>query len=496
MNTPHVTVIGGGLTGLVAAHRLITGPVPVRVTVIEESPRLGGEVRSVTTGGQVVELGLDPREDPAGPLPPGGLSSPSGADPTPVALMERLGVGHDLVMEARPRRHVLLRGALHRVPDGSIEGVPLHLRPVAGSGLISPAGLARAGLDRLRTDDWPGVDESVGDLVTRRLGREFATNLVEPVIGTTFGSGIWELSAAAATPRLAAAARRNRSLIAGLRAEEGRGTTEPPRTQGTLRRGLRSLVDRLVDSLADQNLRTGTKVRSIESRGGREGSHRVVLEGGEEFTTDGIVIALPAPRAAQLVAPRCPDAARTLSAIDYAPIATAVLALDPASLRGTGISPAGGVHDHPRSGDPMSGSPTTDIALPFSEGRLSSRIQLRANDGRSSPTVVRIVAGHLGDDRCTQLDDDELIDALGHELSTVLGFEGRVREWHVNRRHWEFPRMAPGHRGRLGRILAEVRSNMPGVELASLTFEGTGLSAQLRTGTGAAGSLLDRLPRP
>ncbi len=144
----------------------------------------------------------------------------------------------------------------------------------------------------------------------------------------------------------------------------------------------------------------------------------------------------------------------------------------------------------------MNGSLTSDIALPFSDGRLSTRVGVRSATGPAEPTVVRIMAGHLGDDRCTQLDDDELVDVLAGELSTMFGFEGPIHEWHVNRRYEEFPLMAPGHRSRLGRILAEIRTNLPGVELASLAFEGTGLSAHIRRGTAAAEALADQLPRP
>ncbi len=491
MVTPrHVTIVGGGITGLVAAHRLITGPVPLQVAVLEESPRLGREAHTISIAGETIELGLEVGDDPRCVSTSHGSRSPT------LDLAESLGLGPDVIHGPRPRVHILLRGSLRRVPKDLVDGVPLHLRPIAESGLISPAGLARAGLDRVRPDDWPGTDESLGALITRRLGREFATNLVEPLIGPAYAAGIWDLSAAAATPILARAARRNRSIIAGLRAASEFDTGHFDHPCPRLRRGLRSLVDRLTASLRDQDLRTGTRVLTIDSRTGGRTRYRLALDGGTTLATDGVVIALPAPRAAPLVAPRCPAAARTLAAVGYAPAATVVLALAPDPSGGSDPVPVGEAPPHSRSRVPMSGSATTEIAVPFSEGRLTTRVTVHPAADSSGPVVLRILAGHLGDDRGTQLDDDELVDAVAGELSEILGFEGRIRQWHVNRRYEEFPHLSPGHRARLGRILAEVRSNMPGVEPASLAFEGTGLSAHISRGVSAADSLIDRLRVP
>ncbi|NEB75221.1 FAD-dependent oxidoreductase, partial [Streptomyces sp. SID14478] len=57
-----VLVIGGGIAGLAAAHRLLSGSSaddPVHVTVLESSDRLGGKLRAGEIAGARVDLGAE-----------------------------------------------------------------------------------------------------------------------------------------------------------------------------------------------------------------------------------------------------------------------------------------------------------------------------------------------------------------------------------------------------------------------------------------------------
>ncbi len=55
----NVLVIGAGITGLAAAHRLCTQSNQTRVTVLEASGRLGGIIHTVERDGFTIELGPD-----------------------------------------------------------------------------------------------------------------------------------------------------------------------------------------------------------------------------------------------------------------------------------------------------------------------------------------------------------------------------------------------------------------------------------------------------
>lgn len=79
----HVVVVGGGISGLACAyflHELSGGAV--RLTVLEESPRLGGKLRLGEVGGVTVDLGAE---------------SLLARRPEAVELASAVGLGDDIV---------------------------------------------------------------------------------------------------------------------------------------------------------------------------------------------------------------------------------------------------------------------------------------------------------------------------------------------------------------------------------------------------------------
>src|SRR5687768_14855061 len=60
---PHFVIVGGGITGLAAAHRLVElsreRELPLRFTLLEASGRLGGTIATAKRGGFLLELGPD-----------------------------------------------------------------------------------------------------------------------------------------------------------------------------------------------------------------------------------------------------------------------------------------------------------------------------------------------------------------------------------------------------------------------------------------------------
>ena len=154
-----VAVIGGGIAGLAAAHRLLELDPNCSLTLLEAGPRLGGVLETVHEDGFQVEQSAD---------------NFITTIPWGINLCKRLGLGDQLVQTnpAYRRTFVVRRGRLHRLPDGFLMMAPTQLWPLAVTPLLSPLGKLRAALEYFLPPRTDPSDESMAGFVRRRLGRE------------------------------------------------------------------------------------------------------------------------------------------------------------------------------------------------------------------------------------------------------------------------------------------------------------------------------------
>ena len=102
--TKRVIVLGGGITGLVAAYELVKRGHPIEVTLLEAGKTLGGKIRTETIDGQVVETGPD---------------SFLTTKPEMLALVRELGLENELIGTAPDAGvGILLGGRLVPMPTG------------------------------------------------------------------------------------------------------------------------------------------------------------------------------------------------------------------------------------------------------------------------------------------------------------------------------------------------------------------------------------------
>ncbi|MBJ7473444.1 MAG: protoporphyrinogen oxidase, partial [Solirubrobacteraceae bacterium] len=199
-----IAVIGGGISGLAAAHRLLSTAEEgtIRVTVLEASDRVGGWVRTETFAGRPVDFGPD---------------SLLVRTPWAAQLCRELGIEDELVAPGSGAARLLIGGKLKVLPSGILAGLPGGPMPFVRSGLIGPIGLVRAGLDLVLPGRAREEDESIGSLVRRRLGRQVLTRVIDPLLGGVHAGRCDDLSLAATAPQIAAAAKADQSLLRGLR---------------------------------------------------------------------------------------------------------------------------------------------------------------------------------------------------------------------------------------------------------------------------------------
>ncbi|MFD9636854.1 FAD-dependent oxidoreductase, partial [Streptomyces violascens] len=156
---PHIVVVGGGISGLAAAHRLLGAGA--RVTVLEGSAVLGGKLLAGEIAGAPVDLGAE---------------SMLARRPEGVDLARAVGLGDRLQAPATAAASIWTRGALRPMPKGHVMGVPAQ--PGTLHDILSAEGLARVEQDRELAPTEVCEDIGVGEFVAKRVGREVVDRLV------------------------------------------------------------------------------------------------------------------------------------------------------------------------------------------------------------------------------------------------------------------------------------------------------------------------------
>ncbi|MEU9111603.1 protoporphyrinogen oxidase [Streptomyces sp. NPDC048483] len=472
----HVVVIGGGISGLAAAHRLLEGGA--RVTVLEASDRLGGKLRTGGIAGVQVDLGAE---------------SMLARRPEAVDLARAVGIGERLQPPTTATASLWTRDALRPMPKGHVMGVPGDLAPLAASGVISAAGLARIEEDARLPRTEVGEDVAVGEYVARRLGREVVDRLVEPLLGGVYAGDAYRISMQAAVPQLFEAARAHRSLLDGVRGIQERAaatvhrtgpTAGGPATAGPVFMGIDGGIGTLPGAVAD----------AVRAKGGEILHHTFVHDlrwAGDDgwevcvsdaaIEADAVIMAAPAGDAARILRHDCPAAATELATVDYASMALVTMAFRRADL------------DHVPGG--------SGFLVPPVDGHRIKASTFAGNKwgwiGDADPDlfVLRTSFGRYQDDADLDRDDAELVDFSLADLGAAVGLAARPVASTVTRWHGGLPQYAVGHLARVARIRAAV-AGLPGpLRVCGAVYDGVGIPACVGSARKAADDILGTLPR-
>lgn len=467
MTGARVIIVGGGISGLSAAEALCRQFPGARITLLEGGDRLGGCIRTDRTGGFVLE---------------GGPDLFLGTKPDGVALCERLGIASRLQGGIPGRRaRIMRRGVLHPMPEGFSGMVPTRVVPFARTGLISPLGKLRCGVELVVPPRADGAEESVEQFVVRRMGREAYERLVEPLLSGIFAGDGARISVDAAFPQLRAMEREHGGLLRGMLASRSRPA--PARGDGypamvTFPTGLAEMVEALESwLLARRHLADGGPTVEIR-RGARAveldvaDGVRIELAGGETVEGDAVILATPAHVAASLVAPLDARLGETLAAIEYVSSATVSLAF--------------AERDVPRALD------GTGYTVPRVEGRAaractwsSAKFEGRAPAGIA---LFRVFLGGAGREHVLEAPDDALVAVARTELRKTMGIAAEPLLARVQRVERAMAQYTVGHGGRV-QLIEERLAALPRLALAGNAYRGVGIPDCIRSGAVAAGRI-------
>jgi oxygen-dependent protoporphyrinogen oxidase len=447
-----VVVIGGGITGLSAARRL--ADAGASFLLCEAGRRLGGKIVTERIGGFIIE---------------GGPDCFLAAKPDGLGLVRQLGLeGRLCTTDPAHRGTYVRKGAtLHRLPEGLTGLVPTRIAPLLTTRSLSLLGRARAGLEALLPSRPTEGDESIAAFARRRFGREAYDWLIEPLLSGIYAGDGEQLSLAATFPILAELERTEGSVLRAMARRRGPGGFV------TLSGGLGELVDVLSRRLPRERLRLDTPVLGVERSGT---AYRVRVADGSTITSDRVILALPAPAAAQLVAPLDPRIGRELRGIPFVSTATVSLGFAPGAA-GQRLGGYGFVSPRAAGGPIVAGTWTSN--------KFAGRAPLAG-------TLVRFFLGRAGSESVVDQSDDQIVAIARAELTRLCGVTATPALVRVFRWPASMPQYVVGHLERLER-LDELMRGVPGLLLAGASYRGVGIPDCIASGWAAAGSALGQL---
>jgi oxygen-dependent protoporphyrinogen oxidase len=487
-----VIIIGGGITGLAAAHRLLERSCgsgkQVDLTVLEAGSRVGGIVQTRERDGFLLERGPD---------------SFISEKPAALALVKRLDLESHLIETNRHyRRSFIVRdGQLLRVPEGFQLLAPSRWWPFLKSDVFSWPGKARMALDLLlprRALNGDNTDESLAEFVRRRLGTEALERMAQPMVGGIYTADPERLSLLATMPRFLEMEREHGSLIRALRKQNSRTVTKDAQSESStgtsgaryslflsFDRGMQVLTDTLAKRISSfgSQLSTGAGATAIRvnkavesirleeevSDGERSRKWKLTIHDNETLFADAICVALPAYISSRLFGSVDPELASELDQINYASSATINLGFRREDI------------PHPLDG--------FGFVVPFIEKRSliactfsSVKFADRAPAGH---VLLRAFVGGALQPELLKLDEDKLLTRVLGDLRDLLGIERAPLFTEVTKWERSMPQYHVGHLARVKRIEARL-ANLPGLFLAGNAYAGLGIPDCIRSGEVAA----------
>ena len=424
-----VAVVGGGVSGLTCARRL--SQQGLRVIVFEAAPVLGGQIRTTTVAGHLVDMGAEAVHTAAP-----GMS----------ALISELGLADDLITSNPSNSWLWTERGLRRLPAGVGPAGPQRLMPILSSGIMSLGGLIRAGLEPLIPRRDIGSDIGVGAFVSQRFGRQVVERFVDPVLVNLHSGNVNRLSLRATAPELALVADARRSVILQRRGQQNGSLM----SFATWVNGLTTLV-KCLSADPRIEIRTSTSIRTVTPMS--DGRYQLHSTDGLVTEADAVVLAVPARVAAELIRPFSQDATNMLGQVRYASVATAVVAYPRASIKNVRA---------------LTG---TGLLVSSSKRRLLKAATFLSTKWPhlTDPHYffVRFSSGRFGEQEIDNLDDAALVAQLHSDMQDATGITVKPAEYHVQRWPAAIPQLEVGHLERVAKIRADLERH-PGLMRGSV----------------------------
>ncbi|MFE4077881.1 protoporphyrinogen oxidase [Paenarthrobacter sp. YIM B13468] len=456
---PTAVVIGGGISGLLAARELAMAGTSV--TILEASEAWGGCVGRHTVAG----LSLD-----------SGAESFATRSTAVADLARELGLEGQIVSPHPGGAWVQLPDGPQELPKTGILGIPASPWDPEVRRSLGLSGALRASLDRWLPASLGTTPEvtSVSSLVRARMGKKVLERLVAPVVGGVHSADPGLLDVDMVAPGLRVGLKKHGSLAAAVAAQRkaapgsGAGPAKAGSAVGGLKGGMNTLISALVKDLRDRgvDMLSGKRADSVSktSNGWR------VTAGDATYDVGRLVVALDGPAAVGLLETAVPE----LSGLRPAPgplVSLVTMVVDLPELdrrpRGTGILVA----------------PQTPGIRAKALTHATAKWDWLAEEAGPGTHVLRLSYGRRedadGGAPDVVMDDEELLAAALDDASALLTVpvtRADIVDWDVVRWAGALPFAAVGHKQRVEQV-RKVCAAADGLTVVGGWLAGNGLAA-------------------
>ena len=437
-NAPTAIVVGGGVSGLLAARELAAAGV--RVTLLEQKDHLGGAVGAHEVGGLLLDSGAE---------------SYATRSPIVSELVKELGLGEHIVTPNPHGSWLYLPFGARKTPNTGIMGIPGNLDDKTLLGVLGRAGLRRAKLDKALPASVGAKAKTLGELVRARMGNKVLKNLVG-----VDDEGLKKYKSLAAAS-------------AALRAQAPAGSQV-----ASLSGGLNQLSEKLVEDLYTKCARiiAGFDVIAVD-RDSVTGEWFVI----QRHTADGeiqatlradyLVLATDGPTTARLLGSHIKTSLPTLEPGPEVALVTLVVE-----------QPA--LNAHPRGTGMLVSEEVTNVRAKALT-HVSAKWPWVAEAVGKDKHVVRLSYGRGGENASISdvaLADEQLITLALHDAAKLLDVPITAHELldaDVVRWSNVLPRTAPGHRDKV-KTFRELTAQLETVCVVGTWAAGSGLVSTVR----------------
>jgi oxygen-dependent protoporphyrinogen oxidase len=469
-----IIIIGGGIAGLAAAHRLqeeINNGGSIECVVLEAMNQFGGKIATERVDGFVIERGPD---------------SFISQKPAAIELCKKLGLSDRLVgtNQEQTKTYVYTGKKLVTMPDGLSLMIPTKFLPFAFTPLFSWLGKARMGLDLIIPKKRGNGDESLASFVRRRMGEEALRKMAEPMLAGIYASDPETMSIHSTFPMFVQTEKKYRSLILGMLARKRQQLMQKPAPKKsgnnhqpfslfmTLKNGLGEMVDAVIEKSPDVSFRANAKVREVTK--GTSSSWKVVLENGETIDADAVMFATPAKLSADFLEPIAPKVAKLLNQIKYVSTATVTLA-----YKKEGFS-------HPLNG--------FGFVVPRTEGRkilactwTSSKFPHRTPDGY---VMLRCFVGGALKENLAEQEKEAIATMVKKELADLMDIHQEPEICKVFHNKKSNVQYLVGHANLIESVQQELQA-YDGLFLTGSAYTGIGIPDCIQNGTRTAQAAIE-----